>query len=362
MVRRDGLHTVCEEAGCPNIFECWRTARPPSSSAASSAPGAATSARSTPASLPPWTGTSRVGSRESVATMGLRYATVTGVARDDLPTAGPGCTPRRPARSTPTTRGPASSCSCRTSTGSPHLVDEVIASRPEVGPQPETVPGSSAGSGPATTTAARRRRQGPCRRPGDQVQPHFLGMGEEEHEIEQALRDLHAAGHRYRHHHPVPAPLDAAPSDRRGSTRRSSSTGPTSPASPAGGSWPVRLVRSSHRAGRLWAQAMASVGREIPAHLAHLAVAAQSPRGRRPGRSCSPGSAPAPRRASRDPYPERHGTGDSAPDATPSPRRGRIAQIVQGLQGLQDGRPAIGWWTLGAFPRCHARRSPLSAW
>jgi lipoic acid synthetase len=23
LVRGEGLHTVCEEAGCPNIFECW---------------------------------------------------------------------------------------------------------------------------------------------------------------------------------------------------------------------------------------------------------------------------------------------------------------------------------------------------
>jgi lipoic acid synthetase len=23
LVKREGLHTVCEEAGCPNIFECW---------------------------------------------------------------------------------------------------------------------------------------------------------------------------------------------------------------------------------------------------------------------------------------------------------------------------------------------------
>ena len=23
LVRGAGLHTVCEEAGCPNIFECW---------------------------------------------------------------------------------------------------------------------------------------------------------------------------------------------------------------------------------------------------------------------------------------------------------------------------------------------------
>src|SRR5258708_17868149 len=23
LVQREGLHTVCQEAGCPNIYECW---------------------------------------------------------------------------------------------------------------------------------------------------------------------------------------------------------------------------------------------------------------------------------------------------------------------------------------------------
>ena len=23
LVNNEGLHTVCQEAGCPNIFECW---------------------------------------------------------------------------------------------------------------------------------------------------------------------------------------------------------------------------------------------------------------------------------------------------------------------------------------------------
>jgi lipoic acid synthetase len=31
------------------------------------------------------------------------------------------------------------------------------------------------------------------------------------------------------------------------------------------------LVRSSYRAGRLWAQSMLSKGRDIPPHLTHLA-------------------------------------------------------------------------------------------
>jgi lipoic acid synthetase len=37
------------------------------------------------------------------------------------------------------------------------------------------------------------------------------------------------------------------------------------------------LVRSSYRAGRLWATAMNRWGRAIPEHLAHLAAAADSP-------------------------------------------------------------------------------------
>ncbi|MFK4298928.1 hypothetical protein ABH924_004106, partial [Arthrobacter sp. GAS37] len=35
------------------------------------------------------------------------------------------------------------------------------------------------------------------------------------------------------------------------------------------------LVRSSYRAGRLWATAMRKKGREIPAHLAHIAEGIQ---------------------------------------------------------------------------------------
>ncbi len=62
LVKNEGLHTVGEEAGCPNIYECWRTGRRRSSSAASSARAVAISARSTPASRPRSIVTSRAGS------------------------------------------------------------------------------------------------------------------------------------------------------------------------------------------------------------------------------------------------------------------------------------------------------------
>ena len=88
LVRREGLHTVCEEAGCPNIYECWEDRE------ATFLIGGEQCTRrcdfcqidtGKPAEL------DRDEPRrvaESVATMGLRYATVTGVARDDLPDGG----------------------------------------------------------------------------------------------------------------------------------------------------------------------------------------------------------------------------------------------------------------------------------
>ena len=84
LVRAEGLHTVCEEAGCPNIFECWEDRE------ATFLIGGDQCTRrcdfcqidtGKPAALDV-DEPRRVA--ESVAVMGLRYATITGVARDDL--------------------------------------------------------------------------------------------------------------------------------------------------------------------------------------------------------------------------------------------------------------------------------------
>ena len=88
LVRREGLHTVCEEAGCPNIYECWEDRE-----ATFLIGGDACTRRcdfcqiDTGRPLPLDRDEPRRVA-ESVATMGLRYATVTGVARDDLPDEG----------------------------------------------------------------------------------------------------------------------------------------------------------------------------------------------------------------------------------------------------------------------------------
>ncbi len=84
LVKSEGLHTVCQEAGCPNIYECWEdreatfliggdqcTRRCDFCQIDTGKPEALD--RDEPR---------RVG--ESVVTMDLNYATITGVARDDL--------------------------------------------------------------------------------------------------------------------------------------------------------------------------------------------------------------------------------------------------------------------------------------
>jgi lipoic acid synthetase len=84
LVAREGLHTVCEEAGCPNIYECWEDRE-----ATFLIGGEACTRRCDFCQID--TGKPEPLDRdeprrvaESVKTMGLRYATVTGVARDDL--------------------------------------------------------------------------------------------------------------------------------------------------------------------------------------------------------------------------------------------------------------------------------------
>jgi lipoyl synthase len=88
LMRGQGLHTVCEEAGCPNIYECWEareatflilgdkcTRRCGFCDVMTAKPEAVD--EDEPAKI-----------AETVKAMGLRYVVLTGVARDDLPDGG----------------------------------------------------------------------------------------------------------------------------------------------------------------------------------------------------------------------------------------------------------------------------------
>ena len=88
IMRGQRLHTVCEEAGCPNIYECWEereatflilgdkcTRRCGFCDVMTAKPDAVDEGE--PARI-----------AEAVQAMGLRYVVLTGVARDDLPDGG----------------------------------------------------------------------------------------------------------------------------------------------------------------------------------------------------------------------------------------------------------------------------------
>jgi lipoic acid synthetase len=88
IMRDRGLHTVCEEAGCPNIFECWEdreatflilgdrcTRRCGFCDVMTAKPFVID--QDEPARV-----------ADAVRAMGLRHVVVTGVARDDLPDGG----------------------------------------------------------------------------------------------------------------------------------------------------------------------------------------------------------------------------------------------------------------------------------
>jgi lipoyl synthase len=84
LVRREGLHTVCEEAGCPNIFECWEDREATFLIGGDQCTRRCDFCQIETGKPAPLDLDEPRRVAESVATMGLAYATVTGVARDDL--------------------------------------------------------------------------------------------------------------------------------------------------------------------------------------------------------------------------------------------------------------------------------------
>jgi len=279
LVRREGLHTVCEEAGCPNIFECWEDRE------ATFLIGGDQCTRrcdfcqidtGKPADLDT-DEPRRVA--ESVQAMGLKYSTITGVARDDLPDGGAWLYAETVRQIHAMNPGTGVELLIPDFNAVPALLDEVNASRPEVlAHNLETVPRIFKQIRPAfryersLSVLTRAREAGLVTKSN-----LILGMGETTEEVVEALRDLHEAGcdlitiTQYLRpsvrHHPV---------DRW--VRPEEFVELSDEATRIGflGVMSGPLVRSSYRAGRLWGQAMRSRGLEIPAALAHLGEATTS--------------------------------------------------------------------------------------
>jgi lipoic acid synthetase len=191
-----GLVTVCEEAGCPNLSECWSD-------------GTATfminGDRCTRACAFCLVDTSRplpiapdepVRVAEAVVRMDLQHAVVTAVARDDVPDGGAAAF----AATVRAIRARRPGCAvellipdCK---GDPDALDVIFASRPDVlNHNLETVARlqrlvrPSAGYARSLAVLARARAAGLTTKSG-----LILGMGETDEEVRSALADLRAVG------------------------------------------------------------------------------------------------------------------------------------------------------------------------
>jgi len=88
LVRSEGLHTVCEAAGCPNIYECWEDREATFLIGGDQCTRRCDFCQIDTGKPADFDADEPRRVAQNVATMALHYATVTGVARDDLPDGG----------------------------------------------------------------------------------------------------------------------------------------------------------------------------------------------------------------------------------------------------------------------------------
>ncbi|HSO69242.1 MAG TPA: lipoyl synthase, partial [Arachnia sp.] len=88
IVREGDLHTVCQEAGCPNIYECWEDRESTFLIGGDQCTRRCDFCQIESAKPESYDPSEPLRVAASVKKMGLRYATVTGVCRDDLPDEG----------------------------------------------------------------------------------------------------------------------------------------------------------------------------------------------------------------------------------------------------------------------------------
>jgi lipoic acid synthetase len=190
------LVTVCEEAGCPNIFECWRDGTATfmiNGDRCTRACGFCLVDTRKPLALDP-DEPARVA--DAVAQLNLAHAVVTCVARDDLPDGGAGAfaaTIEAIHRRSPGTAVEVLIADCK---GDPESLETIFAARPEIlNHNTETVARlqravrPSAGYARSLAVLARAKAAGLTTKSG-----LIVGMGETVEEMRSVLADLHGVG------------------------------------------------------------------------------------------------------------------------------------------------------------------------
>ena len=259
LVKSEGLHTVCQEAACPNIFECWEdkeatfliggdkcTRRCDFCNIDTGKPDALD--REEPRKV-----------AESVKAMGLKYATITGVTRDDLPDEGAWLYAETIRKVHELNPGTGVEMLAPDFHAKAHLLNEIFETRPEVfAHNLETVPRIFKRIRPAFTYEKSLTVISMACDFGLVTKSNLiLGLGETRAEVTQALVDLHDAGcdlititqylRPTSRHHPVERWVK--PEEFVELAKEATDIGFL-------GVMSGPLVRSSYRAGRLYKQAI----------------------------------------------------------------------------------------------------------
>ena len=258
-VKSAGLHTVCEEAGCPNIFECWEDREATFLIGGDICTRRCDFCDITSGKPRPLDMEEPQKVAENIREMDLRYATVTGVARDDQKDGAAWLYAETIRRIHALNPGTGVEILPPDFGAVPELVQQVFDARPEVfAHNLETVPRIFKRIRPAFTYEKSLRVLTMAKADGLVTKSNLiLGMGEEDHEIDQALVDLHEAGcdiititqyvRPSKLHHPIDRWVK--PQEFVQWSQRAEEIG-------FQGVMAGPLVRSSYRAGKLYAQAM----------------------------------------------------------------------------------------------------------
>jgi lipoic acid synthetase len=259
LVKDEGLHTVCQEAGCPNIFECWQDREATFLIGGDSCTRRCDFCQIESRKPSGYDTAEPLRVAESVRTMGLRYATVTGVCRDDLEDEGAWLYAETIRQIHALNPGVGVEMLAPDFSGRRELLQQIFDTRPEVfAHNVETVPRIFKQIRPGFRYEKSLQVLTWAREDGLVTKSNLiLGMGETREEISQAIRDLYRAGAELLtitqylrpsvRHHPIdrwvtPAEFDELADEATDVGFVGVLSGP--------------LVRSSYRAGRLYRQAM----------------------------------------------------------------------------------------------------------
>jgi lipoic acid synthetase len=261
LVKSEGLHTVCQEAACPNIFECWEDKEATFLIGGEKCTRRCDFCNIDTGKPDPIDREEPRKVAESVKAMGLKYATITGVTRDDLEDEGAWLYAETIRQVHELNPGCGVEMLAPDFHANADLLNQIFENAPEVfAHNLETVPRIFKSIRPAFTYEKSLRVITMARDFGLITKSNLiLGLGETREEISQALIDLRSAGcdlititqylRPTNRHHPVerwvkPEEFVELATEAKEVGFLGVMSGP--------------LVRSSYRAGRLYKEAMAA--------------------------------------------------------------------------------------------------------